>query len=101
MTGRTSAASRASVTTELPRRFRARLDEIAGAENVVTDPAERWVYGYDNSRRHHPPDAVVYATSHEQVAGIVRACNEHEVALVARGRGANTTGAPLPPPPPS
>ena len=96
MTRRTSDASRASVTTELPRRFRARLDEIAGAENVVTDPAERWVYGYDNSRRHHPPDAVVYATSHEQVAGIVRACNEHEVALVARGRGTNTTGAAVP-----
>ena len=96
MTRRTSDASRASVTTELPRRFRARLDEIAGAENVVTDPAERWVYGYDNSRRHHPPDAVVYATSHEQVAGVVRACNEHEVALVARGRGTNTTGAAVP-----
>ncbi|MEK7190927.1 MAG: FAD-linked oxidase C-terminal domain-containing protein [Pseudomonadota bacterium] len=96
MTRRTSDASRASVTVDLPRRFLERLAETVGAENVLTDPAERWVYGYDNSRKHAPPDAVAYATSHEQVAGVVRACHEFGVPIVARGRGTNTTGATVP-----
>src|SRR3989344_7158457 len=96
MARRTSDASRASVTAELPRRFLDRLVKTVGAENVLTDPADRWVYGYDNSRKHALPDAVAYATSHEQVVGVVRACHESGVPIVARGRGTNTTGASVP-----
>lgn len=96
MTRRTSGASRASVTVELPRRFLERLVETVGAGNVLTDPADRWVYGYDNSRKHVPPDVVAHATSHEQVAGVVHACHEFGVPVVARGRGTNTTGASVP-----
>ena len=96
MTTRTGDASRASVTAELPRRFLEQLAETVGAESVLTDPAERWVYGYDNSRKHAPPDAVAYATRHEQVVGVVRACHEFGVPIVARGRGTNTTGATVP-----
>ncbi len=70
--------------------------ETVGAENVLTDPAERWVYGYDNSRKHVPPDAVAYATTHEQVVAIVRACHEYGVPVVGRGRGTGTTGSSIP-----
>ena len=34
-----------------------------------------------------PPEAVAFATSHEQVMAVVGLCREHRVPLVARGRG--------------
>ena len=58
--------------------------------------AERLAYAYDNSRRSALPDAVVFPTTHEQTQALVRACREHRVPLVARGRGTNTTGATVP-----
>src|SRR5690349_6866837 len=58
--------------------------------------AERLAYAYDNSRRHALPDAVVFPTEHAQVEALVRACREHRVPVVARGRGTNTTGATVP-----
>ncbi len=60
------------------------------------DPAECLVYGYDNSRLLSVPWAVALPTTREQVVAVVRACAEHRVPLVARGRGTNTTGASVP-----
>jgi len=80
----------------IPPVFLEQLTAIAGAENVLSDAADCWPYGYDNSRRHALPDAVVFATTHEQVRDIVRLCNRHDVPLVPRGRGTGTTGATVP-----
>lgn len=80
----------------IPPAFLEQLTAIAGAENVLSDAADCWPYGYDNSRRHSLPDAVVFATTHEQVRDIVRLCNRHAVPLVPRGRGTGTTGATVP-----
>src|SRR3989337_200831 len=96
MTRRTSDASSASVTAELPRRFLEELRAAVGAENVLTDPAERWTYGYDNSRKHAPPDVVAFAAPPEQGVAIVRLCNEFGVPIVARGRGTGTAGSAIP-----
>lgn len=60
------------------------------------EPAECAVYAYDNSRREAIPDAVVFPTTHEQVVALVALCREHRIALTARGRGTNTTGASVP-----
>lgn len=72
------------------------IEKILKAEQILSDPADVWSYGYDNSRRHAVPDIVVQPTSHEQVHEIVLLCNEHKVALTARGRGTGTTGATVP-----
>src|SRR5512143_2108423 len=76
--------------------LRDRLALATCLERVRTDPADTWVYGYDNSRKHTPPDAVVFATSHREVLDVVRACFEAGVPLVAHGRGTATTGAAIP-----
>ena len=76
--------------------LRDRLALATCLERVRTDPADIWVYGYDNSRKHAPPDAVVFATSHREVQDVVRACFEAGVPIVARGRGTATTGAAIP-----
>jgi len=72
------------------------LGTLVGQDNLLTDPADCWPYGYDNSRQHNPPEAVVFATSHEQVRDIIRLCNAHKVPLTPRGRGTGTTGATVP-----
>jgi D-lactate dehydrogenase len=74
----------------------AELQRIFTVDALSTDSAECLVYGYDNSRRQVTPDAVVLPTTHEQVVALVRACRAHHVALTARGRGTNTTGASVP-----
>lgn len=80
----------------IPTGFQEQLAAIAGTTNVLSDKADCWPYGYDNSRRHAQPELVAFATTHEQVRDIVRLCNQHNVALVARGRGTGTTGATVP-----
>ncbi len=74
------------------------LERAAGAAAVLSAPAERWTYGYDNSRRHALPAAVVLAEEAAQVAEVVRVCRRHRAPLVARGRGTGTTGAAVPAP---
>ena len=80
----------------LPSPLIDRLRAAVGRTAVLTDPADCWAYGYDNSRLHALPDAVVLASTHEQVADVVGLCSESGVPVVARGRGTGTTGATVP-----
>lgn len=63
----------------------------------LTDPADCWSYGYDNSRRHRSPMAVIFPTSQQQIIDAVKLCRQHKVAITARGSGTGTTGATVPP----
>ncbi len=72
------------------------LQQAVGVENVYLDPGDTWVYGSDNSRRHHPPDLVVFAEQHEQIVAIVKACDQSRTPLTVRGRGTGTTGGAIP-----
>ena len=74
----------------------ARLSEIVGADNLLTEPSDCWPYGYDNSRRQAMPDAVVLATQQQQILPLVELCNQQRIPLIARGRGTGTTGATVP-----
>lgn len=74
----------------------ARLATLVTPEQLLTEASDCWPYGYDNSRRHALPDAVVLPTTHEQVASVVQLCHEQTIPLTARGRGTGTTGATVP-----
>lgn len=80
----------------LPTALLRSLEAAVGADGLLTQAADRWPYGGDNSRLHAPPQAVVFATLTEQIQAVVRCCREHGVPLVARGRGTGTTGATVP-----
>lgn len=80
----------------LPDAFIDKLAESVGKQNLLTDKNECWNYGYDNSRGHSLPQAVVFVRSHEQVLSIVQYCNEYKIPLTTRGRGTGTTGATVP-----
>ncbi|MCB1762269.1 MAG: FAD-binding protein [Gammaproteobacteria bacterium] len=85
-----------TTTAPLPVRFLAEVNASVGAGALFTDPGDCWPYGYDNSRRHALPQAVVFASSHGQVVEIVKACNRHRIVLTPRGAGTGTTGATVP-----
>lgn len=76
--------------------FKDSMNEILAADYILTDAADVWSYGYDNSRRHAVPEMVVQPETHDQVHKIVCLCNEHNISLTARGRGTGTTGATVP-----
>ncbi len=84
------------MSATLPAPLRETLAELLGPGGLLTDPAERLAYGYDNSRRQGLPLAVALPTGAAQVQGLVRACRAHRLPIVARGRGTNTTGASVP-----
>ena len=73
-----------------------RFTAIIGSDNVLTEAADVWAYGYDNSRKHQQPELVLLAETHEQIRDIISVCYENNIAVVARGRGTNTTGATVP-----
>ncbi len=73
-----------------------RLKNIFSATEILLDKADCWPYGYDNSKQHHPPDAVVLPTTHEQVVACVSLCHQYKIPLTTRGRGTGTTGASVP-----
>lgn len=81
---------------ELARATLARLATLFPRDDLLTAPADRWVYGYDNSRQQAMPQAVCFARDEQQVVDLVQLCRELRIPLVTRGRGTGTTGASVP-----
>ncbi len=92
--------SRSSRTAKLPEAFIEQLRIVAGQHHkrkILTDSADCWAYGYDNSRGRSLPAAVALPESTGEVAAIMAACAEHRIAVCPRGRGTGTTGGAIPP----
>jgi glycolate oxidase len=80
----------------LSSRVLAELTEMVGEENVLSHHDELVVYecdGYVIDKK--VPDVVVFPTSTEQVAGIIKVCNRHELPFVPRGAGTSLAGGTL------
>lgn len=65
-------------------------------QRLLLDEAECWAYGFDNSRKHVAPQAVVLPLTHDEVVEITRLCNQYKTPLTVRGRGTGTTGGSIP-----
>ncbi len=72
--------------------FLAELRAIAG-ERVVTNASIRDQHGRDATyHQGHPPDAVVFAQTTEEVSAIVRACAARKIPIVPYGAGTSLEG---------
>lgn len=80
----------------LPPELTTQLNTLLGPARFLTDPAECYVYGYDNSRKLCPPEAVAFPLSTEEVRDIILLCNQFRVPVTARGRGTGTAGGSIP-----
>lgn len=83
--------------TQIAAEFLDRLRPIVGPEGLIASEDELLVYecdGYVVEKR--IPDVVTFPTTTEQVAAIVRTCNEFDVPFVPRGAGTSLAGGTLP-----
>ncbi len=71
----------------------ATLTRQLGAENVLTDAADRLFYGHDVFRAGELPDAVIRPGSVEQLQAVVKAAYDSGTPIVMRGGGASYTDA--------
>ena len=69
-----------------------------GADRVFDDAATRALYAQDETPRQVEPDAVLFPTSHDDVAALVRIALEHRITLTPRGAGSGNVGGALPAP---
>lgn len=68
----------------------ARLQQIVGEQNVLTDEDNIELYSHDevtDPAYHHAPEAIVLAETTEQVAAVVTLANEAHFPVVPRGAG--------------
>jgi glycolate oxidase len=74
-----------------------RLTSLLGPDAVLTHPAERAVYECDGyTIEKNKPEVVVFPTTTEQVAAVVRLCNEAGVPFLGRGAGTSLAGGCVP-----
>jgi len=83
--------------TELPPALRAELVEVVGAPNLLTDADVVAGYAVDwTGRFTGTTPAVVRPASTDEVAGVVRACAAHGVAVVPQGGNTGLVGGSVP-----
>ncbi|MHA1653874.1 MAG: FAD-binding oxidoreductase [Candidatus Thorarchaeota archaeon] len=73
-----------------------RLQEIVGAENVITGKADLAAYGRDLTPYYAPPEVIVFPTTRDQVVKIVKLASERGIIITPRGGGASFQGSSLP-----
>jgi glycolate oxidase len=72
------------------------LRRVVGKANVLDSPVQLQLYQYDAYLEERRPDAVVFAHSTAEVAGIVKVCHALGVPFVPRGGGTNLSGGTIP-----
>lgn len=85
-----------AVSSKKNKDFEQALFQILDNEFIKTDKADLWCYGVDNSRRQAPADYVVLPETTDEIASIVKLCNQYQLPLIPRGKGTGTTGATVP-----
>jgi len=72
------------------------LQSIVGKDNVLSEPDELIVYECDGLPHHkHRPRAVVFPSSTEDTAAIMRELARQQVAFTPRGAGTGLSGGAL------
>jgi len=80
----------------LNSQFLSHLEQLFAPEDCIIETSLCWSYGYDNSRLHALPDAVVFARNHQQISNLVKLCRQYRIPIISRGAGTGTTGATVP-----
>lgn len=76
--------------------FLSRLKQLVHPDDLLLEQSLLWSYGYDNSRLHAIPEAVIFARNHQQIVQLVNLCRNYKVPIISRGSGTGTTGATVP-----
>jgi glycolate oxidase len=73
------------------------LIQALGKENVIYEPEDLLVLGYDATPGlYHAPDVVVYPTRTEAVQSALLIAREHKIPITPRGSGTGLSGGSIP-----
>jgi len=72
------------------------LEEIVGAENVLSSDVDLELYSYDASLERARPDVVVLPDTTEEVSKIMALAYKEKIPILGRGSGTNLTGGTIP-----
>ena len=72
------------------------LQSIFRAENVLTDIEDMIAYSYDASHVEVRPEAVVFATSTEQISRLMKLAYREKIPVTPRGQGSGLSGGSVP-----
>ncbi len=73
-----------------------KLTAIVGEKNVSVAVTDKITHSYDATQERFLPDAVIYASSTEQVSKVMKLASEHKIPVLPRGAGSGFTGGTLP-----
>src|SRR5438874_8142947 len=76
----------------LARQVAEELRSIVGREAVIDSANDLRIFERDGSIEGAMPDAVVLASSTEQVAGVIKVAARHKIPVVPRGAGTGLSG---------
>lgn len=68
------------------------LAAVVGRENVLWQVEELLAYELDGAHDKQQPDAVVFVTSTQEIAGVVEVARRHGVPVTVRGAGTGLSG---------
>lgn len=80
----------------LPRAFALDVERAVGAGWSFSDTAVRWSYSYDASLARSAPDLVALPATEDEIAHLVRLCQQYRIPFVARGAGTGIAGGAVP-----
>jgi glycolate oxidase len=76
-----------------------KLQQVVGAENVLTAREDLLTYAFDGTAAlSQMPGCVVFALSTEHVSGVLKLASQHKVPVVTRGSGTGLSGGSVPAP---
>lgn len=77
--------------------IKSEFERIVGKDNVEVNKATLHAYSYDATPGFQAmPDCIVSPENTQQVAAVVKLCNEHKIPIVPRGSGTNLSGGTIP-----
>jgi glycolate oxidase len=86
-----------ATATVIPSGLRERLIAVVGRDHVRTDEAALVTFSTDATPLERGrPDAVVFAATAEEVAGVLRLANASGIPVVPRGSGTNLSAGTVP-----
>ncbi|MBN9494874.1 FAD-binding oxidoreductase, partial [bacterium] len=72
------------------------LAAVVGHEHVLWRPEDLLVYEFDGTIEKKQPYAVAFPAGTDEVAGVVRVCNQLGVPITPRGAGTGLSGGAVP-----
>jgi len=72
------------------------LITIFGKEQVLTEPEDMIAYSYDASHAEAKPEAVVFATTTEQISELMKFAYREHIPVTPRGQGSGLSGGSVP-----